>query len=480
MGSISGKGTKDRAGPVMDPVTLRFVDCELEHQFRSSWRSANRSLSFWWRAGSLLYYILFSVLLAMIDPQSSVTLNAVHLFVCLPLMAVTTFAPMLHPPLERTCNGLFLFLVMLVFSVGCLQVRVAATPVAYLYLFHVTVIMIFMQHFPSNRLMAAIVSSVVFGVIAGFSCYALGGSPLGDEVPMLPFCGILVAFTIIGMFSAYNREFFIRRNYHSIQSLKAENARSAKLADDAVASLEAKSRFLAIVGHELRTPLNAIIGFSELLLSGVVGEVKPERAVGYVGNIHNSGAHLLSLVNRVLDYTNAGSGMIRLEESIVSPGKLLANVAAESESTLRRRLQALELQVPDAVPDLRIDQRLVGQCLANLLSNASKFSGIESVISCTVALDPDKSVRISVADTGDGFDQSISESLFDPFAQAEDGLDRSNEGLGIGLPLSRVLMQAHDGDVRIASRLGVGTVATLIFPRDRSVINPEPLQTAAA
>ncbi|MDF1730946.1 MAG: ATP-binding protein [Minwuia sp.] len=480
MGVSAVKGRTGGKGPVMDAVTLRFGDAALERGFRSSWRSATRSLGFWWRAGSTAYYILFSVLLAVYDHDFSPLLNGIHLFVCLPIALTTIFAPMVWPRLERYCNPAFLGLLTLIFLVECLQLRAADTPVAYLYLLNASVIMIFTQQFPSNRLTGTILLSILFGSIAALAIYTFGGSPFGREIPMLPFCGILIAFTIIGMFSVYNKELFVRRNYHAIQSLKLENARSEKLADDAVAALESKSRFLAVVGHELRTPLNAIIGFSELMISGVIGEIRPAKAVDYVGNIHQSGKHLMGLVESVLDYTRTGSGMIRLTEEVIAPRLLIDNVTAEVESRLSLRHQTLDVHVPDNVPNLYVDTRQTGQCLANLLSNASKFSPIGSEIRCKVKVTDNRGLQIIVIDTGQGFDHGNTELLFDPFAQAEDDLNRRAEGLGIGLPLTRALMHAHDGDVRISSRPGVGTVATLIFPADRTVRPDDVRHTTAA
>lgn len=480
MGGGSANGRKGSKGPVMDPVTLRFDDAELEGRFRSSWRSATRSLGFWWRTGSTAYYVLFSVVLALYDPDFSTYLNGIHLFICLPIAAFTIFAPMIRPRLERYCNPMFLGLLTVIFLVECLQLRAADTPVAYLYLFNATVIMIFTQQFPSNRLTATILLSILFGLIAGLAIYAFGGSPFSREIPVLPFCGILIAFTIIGMFSVYNKELFVRRNYHAIQSLKLENARSEKLADDAVAALESKSRFLAVVGHELRTPLNAIIGFSELMISGVIGEVRPVKAASYIGNIHQSGRHLMGLVESILDYTRTGSGMIRLTEEVIAPGLLIDHVTAEVEGSLSLRHQTLDVEVPDDAPSLRVDARQVGQCLANLLSNASKFSSVGSEIRCKVKVTENQGLNIAVIDSGEGFDGGNTELLFDPFAQADNGLNRRAEGLGIGLPLTRALMHAHDGDVRISSRAGFGTVATLIFPAARTVHPDDVRHTTAA
>ncbi|WP_281017028.1 HAMP domain-containing sensor histidine kinase [Minwuia sp. IMCC3077] len=467
MGVSAAEGRKGGKDPVMDTVTLRFGDAELEGCFRSSWRSATRSLGFWWRAGSTAYYIIFSVLLAVYDHDFSPLLNGIHLFVCLPIAFATIFAPFVWPRLERYCNPAFLGLLILVLLVECLQLRAADTPVAYLYLLNASVIMIFTQQFPSNRLTGTILLSLLFGLIAALAIYTFGGSPFGREIPMLPFCGILIAFTIIGMFSAYNKELFVRRNYHAIQSLKLENARSEKLANDAVAALEAKSRFLAIVGHEFRTPLNAILGFSELMLSGVIGQVRPARAGGYVEGIFQSGTHLMQLVESVIDYTRSGSGMIRITEEEVPPEKLINDVHAGIESTLSTRHQTLNKIVADDVPVLRIDANQIRQCLANLISNASKFSPVGSEITCKALKTDDGSVQIVVIDRGCGFDDRKAELLFDPFAQAEDDLNRRTDGLGIGLPLTRALMQAHDGEVRLSSRPGVGTEAALVFPAAR-------------
>lgn len=458
----------ERSQRRMNSWLLTFNDKELERNFRSSWLDATRIQILYWKTGAIFYYLSITLVLQSYAPPHQQYLMDLRLFVGLPLIIVSMLPPLFHKHLKWWSSPSYTVSVVVIFGISCLQLRSAGGPNDYLFLFDLTVIYVFAQHYNRAFFVHNVMLIAGLSLAAGISTYGFGGSSLAVDVPFVPFVLTLAGIAMVGVFASYTREFFVRRNYLAQHRLRAEKARAEQLAIDATQALEAKSRFLAIVGHELRTPLNAIIGFSELVLNGVGGEVKSAKTRDYIGDINQSGQHLLGLVESVLDYTQAGSGMIRVNEEVIAPRQLVENVCAQIQHMLTIRHQVVMLDLADDLPELRIDARQVSQCLANLLSNASKFSAVGSEIRCAARLSKDGGVEITVTDSGPGLGDANLELLFDPFAQGEDGLSRTNEGLGIGLPLTRALMRAHDGDVRLATCAGIGTVATLAFPVGRS------------
>src|SRR5262245_37832672 len=224
---------------------------------------------------------------------------------------------------------------------------------------------------------------------------------------------------------------------------------------------EAKSRFLATMSHELRTPLNAIIGFAELLLMRDVEQMEAERRCGYITDIRNSGAHLLALINDILDYSKLEADHLPLNETIfdlrqfLNDGSRLVRAQAEASGVI------LHLPPAPAIA-LKGDERRLRQCVVNLLANAIKFApkGEVWLESAMIGVD---GVEIRVRDTGCGIPADQLEAVFQPFHQVENELSRTASGTGLGLPLSRKLVERHGGSLTLESA-GHGTCAILCLP----------------
>ena len=227
----------------------------------------------------------------------------------------------------------------------------------------------------------------------------------------------------------------------------------------------AKSRFLATMSHELRTPLNAIIGFSEMLMQETEMRLDAARRHEYAGLIHDSGAHLLSVVNGILDMTKLDIGdfeirpePFRLATVVAGCCDLLALKAHEAGLTL-------SADVPADLPDLVADKRALKQVLINLLSNAIKFTDRGGRIAIGAALD-DATVVISVEDNGIGIGEDDLPRIGKPFFQAHGAYDRRHDGTGLGLSIVKGLVALHGGEVAIRSRVGEGTRITVRLPLD--------------
>lgn len=227
-----------------------------------------------------------------------------------------------------------------------------------------------------------------------------------------------------------------------------------------------KGEFLATMSHELRTPLNAIIGFSEIMSQEMFGPVGHENYVEYSKDINNSGIHLLNIINDILDVSKAEAGMIELSEEAVD----MANVIESSLRLLMPRAKeknlALKTDLPQDPIHLQIDQRRFKQILLNLVANALKFTE-EGGITIKVRRDSTRGMTLQVIDTGVGISETDLERVMEPFTQADSTFSRAHEGTGLGLPLSRALVELHDGTLIIESILGQGTTVTVTVPAKR-------------
>lgn len=242
--------------------------------------------------------------------------------------------------------------------------------------------------------------------------------------------------------------------------------------DEAERGNRAKNTFLANISHELRTPLNAIIGFSEMMKHEIFGPLEPASYRTYVDDIHESGMHLLELINDILDMSKAEAGMTDLQESPVD----VADIIRTSARMLARRAANAGLEIveelPPRLPLMLADERRIRQIVLNLLSNAVKFTDDGGRVTVSARISDSGGFLISIADTGIGMTAEDMVRVMEPFVQADTRLSRKYEGSGLGLPLTRALISAHGGTLEMESQLGKGTTATACFPPAR-VLQPD-------
>jgi signal transduction histidine kinase len=239
--------------------------------------------------------------------------------------------------------------------------------------------------------------------------------------------------------------------------------------DQAEVANRAKSEFLAMVSHELRTPLNAIIGFSDMMSQETFGPVGNTKYKGYIGDIGKSGTHLLGLINNILDLSKIESGRFGLNEQEVNLGVGISEtLRLVSELAMAADVE-VDCTVPEDLPALQGDRQAITQILLNLLSNAIKFTEPDGHIRIDAWIDGAGQLVLAIEDTGIGIAKESIDSVFEPFTQVDSTLSRQFEGTGLGLPLTRSLVELHDGSVNLESVLGKGTKVTVTFPRERVV-----------
>jgi signal transduction histidine kinase len=236
----------------------------------------------------------------------------------------------------------------------------------------------------------------------------------------------------------------------------------------AAAGSQAKSQFLATMSHELRTPLNAIIGFSGMLDAEIYGPLGDARYKSYVKDVHDSGQHLLGLVNDILDFSRADAGRLELADEVIELPQVIGKVARMLEGQFDRSQVMLTTEVDPALPPIRGDERRLRQIMLNLLSNAAKFTPAGGKVRLAAFHDGSQAVVV-IEDSGIGMTPDEIRVALERFGQVDSRLARKHEGAGLGLPLAKKLVELHDGSLAIKSEVNVGTRITITFPRDRVV-----------
>jgi len=229
----------------------------------------------------------------------------------------------------------------------------------------------------------------------------------------------------------------------------------------------AKSAFLANMSHELRTPLNAIIGFSEILTGQLFGQMQNDRYLEYAKDINDTGQHLLTVLNDLLDISRIEAGFLTLDENVIDPQQMMRSCARMLNEKVSAANLTLNLNIPPDLPALFGDETRLRQVVINLLTNAVKFTPSGGTISASVNIIDDGGLEITIMDTGVGISEHDLERVMEPFQQAEQNLSRRYGGVGLGLSLARNLTELHDGTITLESEPGIGTLARMRLPADR-------------
>ena len=257
---------------------------------------------------------------------------------------------------------------------------------------------------------------------------------------------------------------------HELQLTQAlVDAKDAK--EQAEAANLAKSAFLTTMSHELRTPLNAINGFSEMMSKQMFGPMGDPRYIEYAHGINESGIHLLGMINEILDVSKLESGNIELHETDCKVEDIIESVIRFIRTQADKGEIELLVEVPEALPLLRADERRVKQILLNLVSNAVKFTppGGRVTLRCAI-IKGRRGMMVEVADTGIGMTPNDILQALIPFVQIENRLTRQYEGTGLGIPLTKSFVELHGGSFEIKSDSGTGTTVSVIFPPERVVL----------
>jgi len=265
---------------------------------------------------------------------------------------------------------------------------------------------------------------------------------------------------------------FPTRFYASITDISALRDAQEKLKKQNMqlsTANRAKSEFLANMSHELRTPLNAIIGFSEIMKNQAFGPLGSPQYLDYMEDIHNSGNHLVDIINDILDLSKIEAGRMELHETKLPVRTIIDSCVRIMHERAASAGIELVTAVPDDLPDLHADERLVKQMLINLLSNGVKFTPAGGTVTVGAQFKAG-AMLIAVADNGIGVNRDEALIALEPFRQVDGSNTRQQEGTGLGLPLVKSYIELHGGGFRLDSGPGKGTLVTLTFPPERTML----------
>ena len=275
---------------------------------------------------------------------------------------------------------------------------------------------------------------------------------------------IFVGRDFAGRFS--DKEIALLRTFADQAVIAIQNARLFREIQEKSAQLEVankhKSEFLANMSHELRTPLNAIIGFSEVLIDRMFGEVN-EKQADYLKDIHESGKHLLSLINDILDLSKIEAGRMELEISTFDLPSALSNAMTLVRERAQRHSIELSLKVDKRLGAFQADERKFKQIVLNLLSNAVKFTPDGGKVDVS-AKRYDGKIEVAVRDTGIGIAPEDHAAVFEEFKQVGRDYTKKAEGTGLGLTLTKRFVELHGGEISLQSAPGKGSTFTITLP----------------
>jgi signal transduction histidine kinase len=229
------------------------------------------------------------------------------------------------------------------------------------------------------------------------------------------------------------------------------------------------------MSHELRTPLNAIIGFSEVICAEMLGPMKNPTYLDYVNDIHASGLHLLSIINDVLDMSKIEAGRLELAEEAVVVQHIIGDAVHMVHERAESRGITLTCEQPPANVVIRGDERALKQVLLNILSNAIKFSHDHGQVVVRTTLPDADNIVVEVEDFGIGMNDEEQKRALQPFGQAKSVTTRTHGGTGLGLPITKGLVDAHGGRLVITSAIDSGTLVRVELPRRREGTPPAVL-----
>ncbi len=447
----------------LNRLLLIFKDPEVERDFSA--RSFVTSLPFirLYMCAAFVLYGAFGILDFTVGADEVIKLWAIRYGLVVPVMVVVfafsftkKFSAFVQPALSIAMGAGGLGVVMMT--------AVLSPPLNSQYYAGLIMVVIYCGSLLGLRFAYSLM--VTIGIWASYQVVSIFINPISaqDYVSNNFFLGMA---TSVGLFSSYILETQVRNNYVAQKIIEHKNDVMRALLDEAEAANRAKSEFLAVMSHELRTPLNAILGFSEMFMQQMMGPLGSPKYMEYAGDIHDSGQHLLAIINDILDLAKAESGKLELQEEPTNLNEVMdATLRMCQHKAIESRVE-IEYDGDDTGTHVLVDPRLIRQVALNLVSNAVKFTPAGGHVKIDLRVSPANGATLIVRDTGIGIAAKDIDRVLRPFEQVESALSRRHGGTGLGLPYSKKVIEIHGGKLILASLVGSGTTVRVELPASR-------------
>jgi signal transduction histidine kinase len=449
----------------LDRIWLRFRDPAVEDTFLDT--TLRQSINFvraYLIAGNCIY-LLFSILDAVVGDSAIRSVLAIRFLVVSPIL-LSIFALTFFPLFYRVAQ-FALATAMLSSGFGVVAMTaIMGPPFNSQYYAGIILVVIYCGSLIRLKFHYSVLISISLILSYQIVCLLLNPIPLEDYISNNFFLAVSMG---VGLFSAYIQELYIRKAYVGQRTVEEKNRLVSDALAEAVRANKSKSEFLATMSHELRTPLNAIIGFSDIIKRELFGSLENDKYADYAKDIHDSGSHLLAIINDILDLAKAESGKLQLNEHEF-------DITDTLEACIRMCQGRAEVGKVDLIffggqSEIRAvgDERLLLQVVANLVTNGIKFTPEGGSVRVYVTASPQKGIVIKVTDTGIGIAPENIGRVLRPFEQVETSYSRKHGGAGLGLPYAKRLTELHGGELKIDSDIGKGTSVTVTLPASRLV-----------
>jgi len=451
------------AGVEVNPWTLSFKDDVLEALYWERRLERDMPICVLYLLLGVVLYVGFIFLdMYLMSGRELTNVLVVRGITCC-LIATLSVACAI-PRMQRYLQWV-LSLNLFVAGVGIIvMTTITAEPVRHLYYSGLLLVLIFMPYvnlFRFNYSAPTSTSLVAIYVLCVWFVAPIDAPTMANNITFL------LATNMFSVWANYWNDFNSRSEFVQYYQLMEEKRQSDVLRKKAEAGSHAKSEFLAVVSHELRTPLNAIIGFADIIRKKMFGPIGNDKYEEYIHDIVKSGNHLLNIINNILDLSKAEAGKLELREDYVSIAAILDDVMLLSRQQAYQKDLNVRVDLPYEDVIISADPRHLRLMIANLMSNAVKFTENGGEIAVVVRVLDSKDVVIRVSDTGVGIAADDIAKVLEPFVQVESAMSRYHEGTGLGLPLVKQFADLHEADLSIESQPGVGTTVQVRFPARR-------------
>jgi two-component system, cell cycle sensor histidine kinase PleC len=458
----------------LDWVRLKFRDPRAERLFQNDTLAHSIVFIRAYTVAGIALYGSFGFLDAVLGGHARASILIIRFGIVMPIL-LALFLLTFHRAFERLMQPA-IAMAMISTGWGILAMTAIMGP-PFNSLYYAGLIMVVSYCGSLTRLHFRYSAVIAFLLFLSYQCVVLWLNPIPLPI-MISNDFFLGTAATVAICAAYIQELYFRRAYIAQKAVEEKNWLVSESLAEAMRANKSKGEFLATMSHELRTPLNAIIGFSDIIRRELFGPINVDKYIEYSRDIHESGAHLLAIINDILDLAKAESGKLELSErefDVVETIRTCIRMCQmrADESGVRVAFFAAEQEIR-----MIADERLVLQIFCNLLINGIKFTPEGGSVRLQISAHPTKGAIFRIADTGIGIAPENIDRVLRPFEQVETSYSRRHGGLGLGLPYSKRLTELHGGALEIESDVGSGTSITVRFPSWRLVRALEAVTTA--